>query len=164
MDELCEITDYIQEASGYTAELITGYGIDQSLGDNVGVTIIATGFESNKPNGFETIKQPEKIVNILEEHKTEVVEVPVNVIVQTNIEEIIKEEEKKEDEPFLVIKNTEEVMTETTFVNMQEAESPTPTQKSEIEFIVTNESSSNEIVNEENTYVINDVTEVNESL
>ncbi|HEX7414238.1 MAG TPA: cell division protein FtsZ [Bacteroidia bacterium] len=164
MDEFGEITDYIQEASGYTAELITGYGIDQSLGDNVGVTIIATGFESNKPNGFETTKQPEKIVNVLEEHKTEVVEAPVNVIVQTNIEEIIKEEEKKEDEPFLVIKNTEEEKTETTFVNMQEAESPTPTQESEIEFIVTNDSSSNEIANEEETYVMNNVTEVNEPL
>ncbi|MHB8261889.1 MAG: cell division protein FtsZ [Bacteroidia bacterium] len=164
MDEFGEITDYIQEASGYTAELITGYGIDQSLGDNVGVTIIATGFESNKPNGFETAKQPEKIVNVLEDHKPEVLETPVNIIVQTNIEDIIKEEEKKEDEPFLVIKNTEEVNPEAAFVNMQEAESPTPTQKSEIEFIVTNESSSNETSNEEENYVITNVTEVNELL
>ncbi len=161
MDEFGEITDYIQESSGYTAELITGYGIDQSLGDNVGVTIIATGFESNKqPNGFESAKQPEKIVNVLEETKPEVVEAPVNVIVQTNIEDIIKEEEKKEDEPFLVIKNTEEVKTETTFVGTQE-EVTSSTQESEIEieFIVTNEVSSNEVVSEEESFVITNVTE-----
>ena len=165
MDEFGEITDYIQESSGYTAELITGYGIDQSLGDNVGVTIIATGFESNKqPNGFESAKQPEKIVNVLEETKAEVVEAPVNIIVQTNIEEIIKEEEKKEDEPFLVIKGAEEVKTETTFVSTQE-EVTSSTKESEIEFIVTNESSSNEIVSEEASFVITNVTdEISESL
>lgn len=164
MDEFGEITDYIQESSGYTAELITGYGIDQSLGDNVGVTIIATGFESNKqPNGFESAKQPEKIVNVLEETKTEVVEAPVNVIIQTNIEDIIKEEEKKEDEPFLVIKNTEEVKTETTFVSTQE-EVTSSTKESEIEFIVTNEVS-NEVVNEEENFVITNITEeVSESI
>ncbi len=164
MDEFGEITDYIQESSGYTAELITGYGIDQSLGDNVGVTIIATGFESNKqPNGFESAKQPEKIVNVLEETKPEVVEAPVNVVIQTNIEDIIKEEEKKEDEPFLVIKNTEEVKTETTFISTQE-EVASSTQENEIEFIVTNEVS-NEVVSEEESFVITNVTEeVSESV
>ena len=164
MDEFGEITDYIQEASGYTAELITGYGIDQSLGDNVGVTIIATGFESNKqPSGFESAKQPEKIVNVLEETKVEVVETPVNVIIQTNIEDIIKEEDKKEDEPFLVLKKTEEVKSEDTFVNTHEEALGSATQESEIEFIVTNESS-NDTINEEETFIINDVTETGESL
>jgi cell division protein FtsZ len=46
MDEFGDITDFIQEAAGGTAELITGYGTDASLGDNVSVTIIATGFKS----------------------------------------------------------------------------------------------------------------------
>ena len=44
MDELGEITDYIQDAAGMTAEVIKGYGVDLSLGDKVNVTIIATGF------------------------------------------------------------------------------------------------------------------------
>ena len=65
MDEFGEITDFIQEASGGTAELITGYGTDPSLGDNVSVTIIATGFNSKQETGFETpmIKE-RKIVNL----------------------------------------------------------------------------------------------------
>ncbi len=44
MDEFGEITDYLQETVGGEAEIITGYGMDTSLGDKVSVTIIATGF------------------------------------------------------------------------------------------------------------------------
>ena len=146
MDEFGEITDYIQEASGYTAELITGYGIDQSLGDSVGVTIIATGFESNKPSGFETAKAPEKIVNVLEDHKAEVVQAPVNVIIQTKIEDVSKVEEKKEDEPFLVIKSSE-ITSETNITNLTEEEiSAVSNQEieSEIEFVINNETESKE--------------------
>jgi len=162
MDEFGEITDYIQEASGYTAELITGYGIDQSLGDSVGVTIIATGFESNKPSGFETAKQPEKIVNMLEEHKAEVVEAPVNVVIQTNIEDVIKDEEKKEDEPFLLIKGNE-VIAESSFSNSSEEEVSAISNEevaAEIEFVVSNTSSS-EIVHEESSF-INEASEISE--
>lgn len=54
MDEFGEITDFIQEAAGGTAELITGYGSDPSLGDQVSVTIIATGFKTGQHSGFET--------------------------------------------------------------------------------------------------------------
>ncbi len=120
MDEFGEITDYIQEASGYTAELITGYGIDASLGDSVGVTIIATGFVTNTPKGFEPPKQQEKVVSILvaDTKVEEIVEtaVVVNTVVQATIQDVIKEEEideKKTPEPFLIVKHTEEVKVET---------------------------------------------------
>ncbi|MGL5890119.1 MAG: cell division protein FtsZ, partial [Bacteroidia bacterium] len=59
MDELGEITDYIQEAAGQTAEIIKGYGVDETLGDSVNVTIIATGFNSSNPVAYEYSKQPE---------------------------------------------------------------------------------------------------------
>jgi cell division protein FtsZ len=108
MDEFGEITDYIQEASGYTAELITGYGIDSTLGDNVGVTIIATGFQSNAPKGFEQQKQPERVVTVLEDAKTNVVEEPVKAVIQTDIVSAIEEVvEEKKDEPFLIIRQAE---------------------------------------------------------
>lgn len=120
MDEFGEITDYIQEASGYTAELITGYGIDATLGDNVGVTIIATGFQTNTPKGFEPQRQPEKVVTVLEESKPVVVEEPVSAIIQTNIESVIQEveEEKKVEEPFLIVKD--EVKVEPVAVSEEE--------------------------------------------
>ncbi len=134
MDEFGEITDYIQEASGYTAELITGYGIDPALGENVGVTIIATGFETNTPKGFEPPKQQEKVVNVLEDTKVEELVEPVVVetVVQATIEDIIKEEEKveipeamsnapKTEEPFLIIKKVEEVKVEAVIEPVVEA-------------------------------------------
>lgn len=44
MDEVSEITDYIQEEAGLTADIIWGNGTDESLGDAITVTVIATGF------------------------------------------------------------------------------------------------------------------------
>lgn len=98
MDEFGEITDFIQEASGGTAELITGYGTDPSLGDNVSVTIIATGFNSKQETGFETpmIKE-RKIVN-LDEKTPE----PVNqtiVINEVNTDEAFVYTKQEIDTP-----------------------------------------------------------------
>lgn len=44
MDELTDITDYIQEYAGDNAEVIFGHGVDSTLGENIRVTVIATGF------------------------------------------------------------------------------------------------------------------------
>jgi cell division protein FtsZ len=44
MDELTEITDYIQEKAGDDSEVIFGHGIDSTLGASIRVTVIATGF------------------------------------------------------------------------------------------------------------------------
>ena len=44
MDELTEITAYIQEKAGQDAEMIFGHGIDETLGQSIRVTVIATGF------------------------------------------------------------------------------------------------------------------------
>lgn len=46
MDEVGEITDYVQDRVGATASIIWGSGTDDRLSDEVGVTIIATGFAS----------------------------------------------------------------------------------------------------------------------
>lgn len=46
MDELTEITEYIQGKAGVDAEVIFGHGINQAHGQSIGVTVIATGFES----------------------------------------------------------------------------------------------------------------------
>lgn len=44
MDELTEITEYIQEQAGEDGEMIFGHGVDPDLGDRIRVTVIATGF------------------------------------------------------------------------------------------------------------------------
>lgn len=48
MDELTEITEFIQEVAGFEAEMIFGHGVDESLGDSIRVTVIATGFEETE--------------------------------------------------------------------------------------------------------------------
>ncbi len=47
MDEVGEITDYVNQAGHKSALVIWGTGTDESLGDSVSVTIIATGFGTN---------------------------------------------------------------------------------------------------------------------
>ena len=54
MDEVTEITDYIQEQAGSTAEIIWGNGTDESLGNKISVTLIATGFFTLPPVGEVT--------------------------------------------------------------------------------------------------------------
>jgi len=105
MDEFGEITDFIQEAAGGTAELITGYGTDPSLGDNVSVTIIATGFKSKQSTGFEapTFKE-RKIVNLDEK----VAETPQPESKQTNIVDEIQNAE-----PFVFTKVETPIVQET---------------------------------------------------
>ena len=44
MDELSEITGFIQEKAGEGADVIFGHGIDAELGSSIRVTVIATGF------------------------------------------------------------------------------------------------------------------------
>lgn len=47
MDELTEITEYIQDQAGDDGEMIFGHGVDPDLGDRIRVTVIATGFPAD---------------------------------------------------------------------------------------------------------------------
>ncbi|MEI6574663.1 MAG: cell division protein FtsZ [Bacteroidota bacterium] len=75
MDEVTEITDFIQNRAGMDADIIWGNGTDDSLGDNINITLIATGFEtSNNPRPTKTIKQEPVIVGRLWEESKAVEE------------------------------------------------------------------------------------------
>lgn len=47
MDEIGQITDFIQAAAGEDADMIWGNGHDPNLGEDLNVTVIATGFSTN---------------------------------------------------------------------------------------------------------------------
>ena len=47
MDEISEITEFVQEEAGYGTDLIWGNCYDETLEDEISVTVIATGFERN---------------------------------------------------------------------------------------------------------------------
>lgn len=62
MDEIGQITDYIQGCAGDDADLIWGNGMDESLEDSLSVTVIATGFETNSiPELYMRKKQLDKV-------------------------------------------------------------------------------------------------------
>lgn len=93
MDELGEITDFVQEAAGQTAELIKGYGIDETLGDRVNVTMIATGFNSADDTGLEVVaEKPKKIVHHLTNDSFGVVaeNKPVSSIENSVVEPVVE--------------------------------------------------------------------------
>ncbi len=67
MDEIGEITDYIQGKAGFEADLIWGNGFDDSLGDQISVTVIATGFSTTSIPELITQQKPVKETHLLNE-------------------------------------------------------------------------------------------------
>jgi cell division protein FtsZ len=119
MDEITEITDYIQDAAGATADVIWGHGYDAALGDKISITLIATGFSSSPITGFE--RAPErKIVALEEEHRKEIVSPLESPVQHTTIQsEISQEPFLKADDTF--VSQAPISMPEPTPVNIVEA-------------------------------------------
>ncbi|MDQ3395264.1 MAG: cell division protein FtsZ [Bacteroidota bacterium] len=62
MDELTEITEFIQERAGENAEVIFGHGVDPDLGNSIRVTVITTGFDSDENNTL--IEMKKKVIDL----------------------------------------------------------------------------------------------------
>ncbi|WP_177730013.1 MULTISPECIES: cell division protein FtsZ [Flavobacterium] len=65
IDEIGEINDHIQMEAGHNANIIMGVGEDESLGDAIAVTIIATGFNVEQQADIVNT-EPKKIIHTLE--------------------------------------------------------------------------------------------------
>ena len=65
MDEIGEITDYIQAKAGHDADLIWGNGVDEALGDEISVTVIATGFSVSSIPEMMAARKVEKTYHTL---------------------------------------------------------------------------------------------------
>lgn len=61
MDELGEITDYIYEVASDDALIIRGLSKDESLNEEISVTVIATGFEANSIFQPYKPREPHKV-------------------------------------------------------------------------------------------------------
>ena len=57
MDEVGEITDYVNQAADKNSLIIWGTGIDESLGEGISVTVIATGFGTSSIPELYTVKK-----------------------------------------------------------------------------------------------------------
>jgi cell division protein FtsZ len=60
MDEVSEITDYIQKQAGMEADIIWGNGNDPHLGNRLNITLVATGFDKKERKRKQA--EPEKVV------------------------------------------------------------------------------------------------------
>jgi len=60
--EIGEIIETLQDKAGQEADIIWGNGYDESLGDKISVTILATGFVTNPNQILQPKKEPEKFV------------------------------------------------------------------------------------------------------
>jgi cell division protein FtsZ len=58
--EIGEIIETLQERAGQEADIIWGNGYDERLGENVSVTILATGFKTNPNQLLQQRTEPEK--------------------------------------------------------------------------------------------------------
>ncbi|MFN4255745.1 MAG: cell division protein FtsZ [Saprospiraceae bacterium] len=72
MDEIFQITEFVQKEAGASANLIWGNCYDERLGEKIAVTIIATGFEQTEkrapiPGLRPEAKRPEREVVHLED-------------------------------------------------------------------------------------------------
>jgi cell division protein FtsZ len=99
MDEMGEITDYVQEEAGSTADVIFGVGEDEALGDKLSVTIIATGFATSEDLIVPLGKPAERIITTLEDAATKEIKQPLkNPVTASKSND---EEQVAEDEPFV---------------------------------------------------------------
>ena len=102
MDEISDITDYIQEEAGSTADVIWGHGHDENLGEKLCVTIIATGFKTTPHTGLP-FKGPAKNKMNLEDDRPTIITKQIDSPVK-NVEDdlsISKNEISPDDETFL---------------------------------------------------------------
>ena len=124
IDEIGEINDHIQAEAGFNANIIMGVGDDETLGDAVAVTIIATGF--NPEQQKEIINTaPNKIIHTLDGEQQLVQDLTAkNVDSFANpLDEIIQESAQKivfellEDEEIVAEKEPEIQENELLFIS-----------------------------------------------
>jgi cell division protein FtsZ len=123
MDEVETIQNYLLSRAGVGTDVILGLGYDASLGDKIGITLIATGFEYKDPftkpaPKKEEPKKEEKIVMVLEMKKEQAA--PATKAFALPLDERIDEA-------------AETPVTETTQSLMQAVAAPQPELKEELQ-------------------------------
>jgi len=113
MDEVSEITDYVVSATSRDTTLIWGIGSDESLGEDISVTIIATGFRMNSiPEVYVGRKQKHKVplrdsgkgANLADGHSNAV---PAQGALSFGVKD------KEDSEEYILMEQSEEIDPET---------------------------------------------------
>ena len=123
IDEIGEINDYIQNEAGHNANIIMGVGEDETLGDSISVTIIATGFDIEQQREIVNVEPPRIIHTLGDDQKNEYDLTKKSVIAFNHdtetpqaksedriVFELLDEEQEVAVEPAKVILQSEEFM------------------------------------------------------
>ena len=108
IDEIGEINDHIQAEAGYNANIIMGVGEDDSLGDSIAVTIIATGFNVEQQKEIVNA-EPKKIIHSLEENQTNTIDLSQKTVAPITDVSFEKETPKAATEDKIVFELIEEL-------------------------------------------------------
>lgn len=158
LDEIGEINDFIQEEAGYDANIIMGVGEDDSLGDAIAVTVVATGFAIDQQKDI-TNTEVKKVYHTLNTEQTAHYSFEdKESVVMPRSTRIVDEpiEEKK-----VIHQLLEEEEDEFVFKPKQKVEQELLEEKSTIDEVVNNEieevEESLDLIDEDD-FVINDIT------
>lgn len=163
MDEITEITDFIQDEAGSTADVIWGHGYDETLGDKLSVTVIATGFKSTPETGtvIDRDNQPKKKYMSLDSDVPTMITKPIDSPTdetQTN-EDTAQKEENNEEEPYLKSSDKEEEKESKSWLDEPQGSLEFDEKKEEnsVDTEVTNQEDSKEDDEEVKRYYLDDV-------
>jgi len=110
MDEITEITEYILKEAGPQVEIIWGAGRDENLGDQISVTVVATGFE--KPNEEGNIKKIKDLYGTNQIKETPPpAEVEAPKVILPDAETEPEAEEQMDDEEITLLRPKRDVIT-----------------------------------------------------
>ena len=149
IDEIGEINDFIQVEAGFNANIIMGVGENESLGDAICVTIIATGFDIEQQNEIVNT-EPKKIIHTLEDEQKSVHDLTKKVVpafnlnnessvTNTSSERIVFEllEEEEEVAQPIVSMNKEELIVMSEFIKNLDVTFEIVSPINDFDFVVT---------------------------
>ena len=130
MDEIMNITDFIQDAAGEDAEVIWGHGHDSSLGDNLAITLVATGFST--VDAVNYVLPERKLMDLDEEQKKEIVSPMSSPFESNSVTETLNQEPYlKSEEPVVVEQETQQAPV---FAEVEITSAPENTQREEVKY------------------------------
>ncbi len=102
IDEIGEINDHIQIEAGHGANIIMGVGEDESLGEAIAVTVIATGFNVDQQDNIVNTES-KKVFYTLEDEQTAEQDLTPEA---TSVQEVTIEKEPVQPQEPTIVKHT----------------------------------------------------------
>lgn len=124
MDEVETIQNHLLSQAGDATDVILGLGYDSSLGNKIGITLIATGFEFKDPFDKKGVaknvkkEKEEKIVMVLQQDDTKKYHQPVFVFDETK-EELKSATDTNDEETIVEQRGFKTIKDEDVFVALQ---------------------------------------------